>query len=213
MKALVLALGVLGAASIANADVLYSNFGPGDTYLPNIGETLAFGGPLGGDSYEHAVPFTVTGGAYTLDSAEVAVMRFWGPDMVNADLRADAGGSPGEILESTANGGTCTPGQIERPLILFFSGDLVLEEGATYWLALRTQPTDAHLAWAHNAVEDFGLRAWRTNEGAWNTGVGDPATDSERAVFRINATPVPAPGMLALAGVAGLAAVRRRRSS
>lgn len=204
---------VLAATGAAHAVVLTSNFGPGDTYRPSIGETLSFGGPLGGDAYEHAVPFTVSGGDFTLDSAEVAVFHFWGPDLVFADIRSDAGGAPGGILESTAAHGVSTPGEIEPPMVLPFSGTLLLQDGQTYWLALRTDRTDAHLAWALNDIDDFGPRAWRVNEGVWNPAVGVPGTDSQRAVHRINATPVPAPGAMAAALVAGsFMAARRRRT-
>ena len=50
------------------------------------------GGPLAGDAYEDAVPFTVTGGNYYFDSAQVAINHFWGPDLVNFNLHADDGG-------------------------------------------------------------------------------------------------------------------------
>ena len=78
----------------------------------------------------------------------------------------------------------------------------------------RTEEEDAWLSWAFNIVDDFGLRAWQLNNGPWNPAMGIPGTDSERGVFRINGTLVPAPGMLAMLAVAGLAAPgsRRRRS-
>src|SRR5690606_2729385 len=46
------------AAQLASADVLFDNFGPGDTYSLDRGQTLAYGGPLGGDVYQAAVPIT-----------------------------------------------------------------------------------------------------------------------------------------------------------
>lgn len=177
-----------GAASAA--DVLYSNFGPGDVYDTAFGWTLSYGGPLGGDAYEDAVPFTVAGGDYTLDSAEVAINHFWGPDLVHFSLHADDGGVPGEALDSTSASGVVTPGTLGPPMVADFGGDAILEDGRTYWLALRTAETDAHLSWAFNAVDDFGLRAWRLNKGPWNPAEGIPGTDSQRDVFRINGTPL-----------------------
>lgn len=210
LRSSVIAAVTLAGASAAHAVVLFSNFGPGDIYRPNIGETLSFGGPLGGDAFEHAVPFTISGGDFTLDSAEVAVFHFWGPDLVFADIRTDADGVPGGVLETTAAHGVSTPGEIEPPMVLPFTGDLLLEDGQTYWLALRTDRTDAHLAWALNDIDDFGPRAWRVNEGTWNPAMGIPGTDSQRAVYRINATPIPAPGAVALLLIAGGACGRRR---
>jgi hypothetical protein len=206
MKA-VLALALLFTG--AHADVLYSNFEQADLYALDIGETLSYGAPLGGDVYEHAVPFTVTGGDHYLDVAEVAILHSFGPDLVYADLRADAGGIPGDILESTSASGVTDPFIWAPPMALSFSGDLILQDGATYWLALKTAETDALLAWAHNVVDDFDLRAWRLNAGPWMPAHGDPGTDTERAVFRINATPVPAPGALVL--VLAMAVGTRRR--
>jgi hypothetical protein len=185
--ALVVTAGLGGAAP---ADVLYSNFAEGDAYDTTYGWTLSYGGPLGGDAYEDAVPFTVTGGDYAFDSAEVAVNLFYGPDLVYANLHADAGGVPGEILDSTSASGAVTPGTLGPPMVVDFGGDVILEDGRTYWLALRTEETDALMSWAFNIVDDFGLRAWQLNNGPWNAAMGIPGTDSERDVFRINGTPV-----------------------
>jgi hypothetical protein len=181
---------IAGMGGAAWADVLFSNFGEGDVYDTTYGWTLSYGGPLGGDVYEDAAPFTVTGGDYHFDNAEVAINRFYGPDLVYFTLHADAGGVPGEALDSTSASGTVTPGTLEAPMVADFGGDVVLEEGRTYWLAARTEKTDALLSWAFNVIDDFGLRAWRLNGGPWNPALGIPGTDSERDVYRINGTPV-----------------------
>jgi len=195
----------------ASADVLFSNFGPDDTYDLTFGWTLSYGGPLGGDVYEDAVAFTVTGGDYWFDSAEVAVNNFFGPDIVYFNLHADADGVPGDVLDSTSATGTTPPGEHNPPMLADFGGDTLLLEGRTYWLALRTEETDALLSWAFNIMDDFGLRAWQLNNGPWHPVYGDPNTDSERGVFRINGTLVPAPGAISLLGVTGVVARRRRR--
>jgi hypothetical protein len=205
-----LAAGMLLTGATTHADVLFSNFGVNDTYNPNIGETLSFGGPLGGDAYEHAVPFIVRGGDHFFDSAEVAIFHFWGPDLVHAALHADAGGVPGAILEAATGSGVSTPGVVEPPMVLAFSGNTVLRDQMMYWLSIRTEPTDAHLAWAHNIVDDFDLRAWRVNGGPWNPAYGMPGTDTQRAVYRVNGTPVPGPGAAGVV-LAGLLVARRRR--
>jgi hypothetical protein len=200
-----------GGAPVAFADVLFSNFGPGDAYDTTYGWTLSYGGPLGGAVHEDAAPFTVSGGDYYLDSAEVAVSRFWGPDLVHFNLHADDDGVPGVVLDSTSAPGVVEPGTIGPPMVADFGGDTLLEEGRTYWIALRTDETDAHLSWAFNVIDDFGLRAWQLNNGPWNPALGIPGTDSERGVYRINGTLVPAPGAVLLLTVAGPARGRRRR--
>lgn len=205
-----LAVSCLAPAAV-HGDVLYSNFGANDAYDTTYGWTLSYGGPLGGDAYEDAVAFTITGGDYYFDSAEVAVNHFWGPDLVHFNLHADDGGVPGTVLDSTSASGVVLPGTLAPPMMANFGGDTILKDGQTYWLALRTEETDAHLSWAFNVIDDFGLRAWQLNNGPWNPVYGAPGTDSERGVFRINGTAVPAPAALAMMAVAGLLARSRRR--
>ena len=202
---------IAGCVGTASADVLYSNFGASDAYDTSFGWTLSYGGPLGGLAYEDAVPFTVTGGDYFFNSAEVAVSHFWGPDLVHFNLHADDGGVPGAVLDSTIGRGVVTPGTLGPPMVADFGGDFVLEEGQTYWLALRTEETDAHLSWAFNVIDDFGPRTQQLNNGPWERFDGIPGTDSERGVFRINGAPVPAPAGLALLALTGAARVRRQR--
>ena len=206
IPALITALAASGAA----AEVLYSNFGPDDTYSLNMGMTLSYGGPLAGEVNEAAVAFTVTGGDYYLDTAEFAVLHNWGPDIVYLDIRSDLDGSPGSILESTTASGVTDPFVWSPPMVAAFSGSLILQDGQTYWLAMRTEETDALMSWAHNVTDDFGLRAWQINGGGWNTAYGTPGTDSQRGVFRVNGTLVPGPGS-AVIGVVGLLGAGRRR--
>ncbi len=212
MKALCIIGGTLLAlAAPTHADVIFDNFGPGDTYSLDMGWTLSYGGPLGGDHWEQAAPFTVTGGDHYLDMIEIAILHNWGPDLIYADIRADDNGAPGDtILETTTGSGMTPPFVWSPPMQLQFSGNLVLEDGQQYWLALRPEMTDVLISWAFNETDDFGLRAWRFNLGPWETAYGDPGTDSERGVYRVHATPVPAPSSLALVGVAALCACRRR---
>lgn len=196
-----------GLAPLASADVLYSNFGPGDTYALDRGATLAYGGPLGGEQHEAAVAFTVTGGDFYFDSAEVAVLHSWGPDLVHVHLMDDEAGAPGAVLESTTASGVTDPFVWAPPMVATFSGSLVLREGVQYWLALATEETDALLAWAENVEDDLGLRASRVNKGNWQTYQGDIPP---RPVFRINVTPVPTPGVLTLLALAACGPRRRR---
>ncbi len=211
-KALALAtMTAITVATHAQATVLYSNFGDGDTYSLNMGATISAGGPLGGQVNEAAVAFTVTGGSYYFTAADVAVLHNWGPDLVNLHLHADDGNAPGQILDSTTASGVTPPFEWAPPLTGTFSGTVVLEEGQQYWLSMSPENTDVLLSWANNVVDDFGLRAWQVDGGGWNTAFGDPGTDSQRSTFRIHGTLVPAPGALALLALGGLARSRRRR--
>jgi hypothetical protein len=212
-KRAVYALLVMVGCGTSSADILYNNFGASDIYDTTYGWTLSYGGPLGGDAFEDAVAFTVTGGDFYFDSAEVAVNHFWGPDVVYFNLHADGGGIPGAVLDGTTASGVVPPGTIGPPMLAHFGGDIILRDGETYWLALRTEETDAHLSWAFNVVNDFGLRAWQVNNGPWNPATGSKGTDSERGVFRINGTPVPAPTSIVLLAIGGATGLSRRRIS
>lgn len=210
-KALALATTVVATvATHAHATVLYSNFGDGDTYSLDTGATISAGGPLGGQVNEAAVAFTVTGGDYYFNAADVAVLHSWGPDLVNLHLHADDGGIPGQVLESTTASGVTPPFEWAPPLTGTFSGTTVLQEGQQYWLSMSPEDTDVLLSWANNVVGDFGLRAWQADGGGWNPFVGDPNFDEQRSTFRIHGTLVPAPGALALLALGGMVRGRRR---
>lgn len=214
MKGMILVAGatVMACAAAAHAEVLYSNFGDNDTYDVEYAWTLTYGGPLAGDAYQDAVAFTVTGGDYYFNSADLAITHYYGPDLAYVSLHADDNGAPGTVLETTTARGTNEWNEFiqSSPTTATFSGTIVLEEGKQYWLSVRTETTDAWLGWAYNITDDFGLRAWKLNDGDWNPVYGIPGTDSERGVFRINGTLVPAPAALALLGIAGVTRRRRR---
>ncbi len=214
MKRNMIAVGcVLAAAGMgASGEVLYDNFGAGDTYSLDRGWTISYGGPLAGAVWEQAVAFTVTGGDYYFDSADLAVLNNYGPDLVYLDLHADAGGNVGAVLESTSASGVTDPFVYAEPMHAAFSGTTLLEDGQTYWLSLRTDQTDALASWAFNVIDEFGLRAYQLDGGGWMPEYGVPGTDSQRGVFRINATAVPAPGVPGVALLACAGFCRRRRA-
>ena len=88
MRELMIAAAVAVAAAGASGDVLFDNFGPGDSYALDTGWAISHGAILAGAVYEQAVAFTVTGGDYYFDSADLAVFNTIGPDLVHLDLRA-----------------------------------------------------------------------------------------------------------------------------
>ncbi len=209
--AVALAFTAFTSAVTAN-EVLFDNFGPGDTYSLDSGALLGYGGPTFGETHEAATSFIVSGGDFYLNTAEFAILHNWGPDLVYADILADDGDTPGSILDSTSASGVTSPFVWAEPMTATFSGTIVLEEGKKYWLALRSEQEDASLGWA-SSLSDWGERAWRVDGGPWNTYTSSgPPLDDQRSAFRITGTIVPAPGALALLGLAGLSATRRRRA-
>ena len=94
--AAVVFVAVLITAAV-QADVIYNNFGPGDTYYLGNGWLVA--GPDTGTSQSVAMPFTPSG-SYTLDTATVAVGHINGTNSFDLALYDDASGLPGAALET-----------------------------------------------------------------------------------------------------------------
>jgi hypothetical protein len=80
----------------AKADIIYNNFGPGDTYNQYIGHTV--GDPL---SYQDiGEPFTPTGNSYRLDRMVLALSWIAGTNAVDVSLMTSVGDLPGSVLET-----------------------------------------------------------------------------------------------------------------
>lgn len=201
----------LACGGACQADVLFSNFGPNDSYLGNTGWSLANGGPFGAH-LEDAVSFIVGGPNHYFTQAEFGIGLLFGPNILHISLHADGGGVPGAVLETVTvvDGmgplGT-DPNSYNPPVVATFSGTTELHASELYWLSVSTDTsTDSWAAWNYNIVGDLGLRAWRQNGGPWNPFTGDP-----RGVFRVHGTPVPGPGAIAMLAFGALAIRRRRR--
>jgi hypothetical protein len=201
--AVVVATGV--SATPAPADVLFDNFGSGDSYVVDTGWSVAWGVDFGVDLDQAAV-FDVTGGDYFLDTIEIAIGHLFGPNLLFIDLHTDDAGVPGAVIDSTTISDVHPFGMFNPPLAADFGGDVMLEEGESYWVAISTVNDHAWFAWNYNVTGDLGLRADREDLGPWDPTSGDP-----RGAFRVNATPVPAAPTLAALAMASMFGRRRRR--
>lgn len=203
---------ILVFASSISADVIFNNFGPNNAHLGNTGWSVANGGPFG-VHLEQAASFTPAA-SYFLNTVEIAIGHLFGPNRLDIRIHGDTGGtgSPGQVLEVvTIIDQVLTfpnePHINNPPVVVNFSGNLQLMQGARYWLSISSDnTTDSWFAWNYNTIEDRGQRAHRENGGAWSMFTGDP-----RGTFRINGTPIPAPGALALVAALGVIGCRRRR--
>jgi hypothetical protein len=202
-------------AGPARADVLYSNLGPGESYVQDRGWLESAPDSARG-TVRQAIAFTAGGTDALFDGARLALGLNRGANEIDLRLYTDAGGQPGTVLDTIHAGGQMPP------FGMFGSGHLVtfdsaahppLRAGATYWLL----PFASGDTWA----------GWNLN----NQGRGSPFALSQegepaswevfpnvtQGAFEVNGTPspVPEPSGLALAGVgvAGLLgyAWRRRR--
>ncbi len=205
------AVGQAGAST-----VLYSTFGPGDSYNPFAG--VSVGGYLGEDqNFSVARPFSFAGTeSYLLDSITLAAgLNSSGANLLNVAITTDAGGVPGTVLESFSfTDQMWSFGFPDAPLLVGTSiTQPLLTPGTTYWIT-ASAPDGTRAAWNETWPPVQGPLAFSLNGGPWI-----PTYDefSSINVFRINgagvATVVPAPGalLLGLVGLACLRRVRRRR--
>ena len=189
----------LTLSAAASAEVLFDNFGPGDSYNTSSGMTLGASG-----NWQQGNGFLIVGGSYYLDSIEAAIGFVNGQNDVTLMLYDDAGGLPGTPLEHIQLVGQMGGfGQNNPPLVFDFSGATLLQEGAMYY-AVASVPVGSWSAWNFNNQGDVGPRAQRQGDGGtWNV------IQDNRAAMRVNGT-IPGPGALALLALAGLASRRRR---
>lgn len=111
------------------------------------------------------------------------------------------------------------PGSLNfNALVEFDLGNLVLNPGS-YWIGLTIDHTfgggggQVGVATGSTFVGNpGGLNAWQANPGGGFGFTLQPLSPAADAAYRLVGTAVPAPGALALLGLAGLAARRRRRA-
>lgn len=165
---------LLTLGSTVHADVVYSNFGPGDTYS---GGSFRVSGPASRfGAYSNAASFTASQ-AFTLTSFELATNYSAGTNSFLFSIVADNGGLPtGSSLFSTtgpANNGIST-----------FSATGSLLAGQKYWLVMASEASNADGGWNHLGLDSQGEYAQRTGSGNWTT------QNRLVPVFRIKGTPV-----------------------
>ena len=181
-----LVVGQLNAQSI-----IFSTFGPGDTYNTNVGWTLGYPG----DNIDSGNRFPVGGGlSYYFDSIELAVGRVWGNEL-DLWLMSDVGNQPGAIIESFHFSGAMGIFGQNNPLLVANSVlNPVLNAGTNYWL-VASVPDGDWAAWNLSSPEVRGYHGTRYGTGAWDIG-----SDDALGAFRVSGTVVPEPSSLLLLG-------------
>jgi hypothetical protein len=200
---------VLGGSGPARADVLFSNFGAGQTYQTGVGWTLSTQASSVGQNFAQGDAFTPSETA-NVTSVSAAIGLVTGANFIELRLFTDAGGKPGTLLESyDFTGAMGNFGNANPPLTAASTVHPLLTAGQQYWLiAFPSQNTWA--AWNFNNTGDTGPHALTSDNGTtYQVGT------NTRGAFEVDgAFAIPEPTSLALAGIGfcGLLGYRWRRS-
>jgi hypothetical protein len=166
------------------ADVVFDNFGPGDSYQTDQGYGIGTVPPVPDADLAPGEGFRVSRGTFQLTSIELALSFFKGSvNAVDVQFRADDGGVPGAILESF-HFTDLEPFGIDHPLVVAESVlQPLLEEKATYWVtASASEHTLA--VWNKNSTDEVGQHAISMN------GTPFVVYKGLQGAFRVNGDPV-----------------------
>jgi hypothetical protein len=201
LGALLLALAALfWLPEKARADfVIYSNFGPGQTYsaggysVSGLGMTVL---PPKGFGAAIASSFTPTRN-FLFDSVELPLVWFSGTNSFIVALMSDAGGRPGTILESFAADGL--PPFANPAIDSFISTTHApLNAGTTYWIVAMPVAGDTAGFWLANTTGATGYSRTANDSLTWQ-----PQLAASPA-FEVDGMPVPAPPSLVLAALGAI---------
>lgn len=192
---------LLSLAQFANADIVYTTFGSGNSY-DTTGGVVISGTNNGAGYFAQANQFAPTG-TYTLDSVSVPI---FGQDGISILIAADASGKPGTTVE---NLGSITPGNTLSINTINSSSRPLLTAGLNYWLIL--EPTDPGSGidggWSFSTPSTPPGERKTSPTGSWVTSpFGGEA-------FEIDGTAVPEPSSFFLLGLAAVGACGCRATS
>jgi hypothetical protein len=194
-------LGALAACALltvpARADIIFNNFGPGDSYQQFQGQSV------GGTRFRQDVGdrFVPTAASYTLDKVVLPLSLISGTDGVDVLFMTSVGGVPGSVLESWHVSALPPFGLLNPPTVLDSVLHPLLTEGVPYYVVATVPAGDnTNLVWNNNSTGDHGPLAIRFNGGAWfviNDALG-------RGALRVEGDVVPEPSALVLLGLGTL---------
>src|SRR5215469_3580326 len=156
------ALALVGSEVRLRADVIFTNFGSGQSF--NTANSWDVGTFAPGLNQAVAFSFAPTETA-TLTDAMLALVQFAGTGAVSVYVESNSGGQPGTILDSLTQVGSvpASPALVEFTCVTCS----VLQSGTPYWLvAVQSDPTTLD-GWSW-ALSETG--SWYFNDAGSSTG-------------------------------------------
>lgn len=202
----VAAMAVAAAVPMASADVILGNYP-----ITNDGTQTADVDNL----RQKALRFTMPAGVdYNITSIVLRLGNYHATDVPILEIRDFNGTttSPGAGVVGSfiapLGGGAANADYSFAP-----SGSITLLAGSSYWIVLRGDSAATSFDWkaASPGVTPTGIATFGPGNLFTSNGGTTWATSTTLTSFVINGTPVPAPGVLAMIGVAALVGSRRRR--
>ena len=206
-------LAILLCAATASAGVLYSNFGPGQTYDNNWATSGWYVGNDGaGNNEVIAMPFTPSATANVADAILALGWDGVSPNTpINVYLESDTGlGYPGTILATLTQVGTIPNGPSGGGLVTFLATTHPLvTAGTEYWIVAQEPNLASSMGWFYTVGDPTGPFAYDENNsptGPWG------ATSGAVSAFQVDATPEPSSLLLFGSGILGLAGILRKNA-
>jgi hypothetical protein len=194
---------MIAAAARAEASLIFSTFGPGDSFNTTLGFTVSGASSISGYNAD-ANQFTPTTTA-ALGTIEVALFVFGPGDSVIVELTTDSAGRPGTVLESyTLTNLPFVPAQI---VSIHSTLHTTLVGGTPYWLAILPGTSSTSGGWNDNSINAQGLFLQSHDPGL----VTGPIQTLNQSAFRLMSAPEPSTLLLFVSGLAGLGRISWRR--
>ncbi len=177
-------------AALVSGPVIYTNLGPGKTFDPGPGHGWGINGYVGPSFGQQAISHQFTPNEDTrFGSAEVALVAFTGPGVVDVYLQEDSGGLPGEVIDQIRLGGLSS-----TPTLLMARSESMprLAADEPYWLTVVAGGPGMVGGWSWNSIGDEGRESFATTQaGSPNGPWGIFRASQTRSAFQINAAPTP----------------------